>query len=114
MKLESNLAESIVKLLDDKKAHDIVVLKVDRITSVADYFIIASGNSSTHINALCDHVEKTLRDKAILPGHKEGRTRGEWVLMDYHEVVVHIFNAEMRAYYDLERIWSDAEIINFD
>ena len=114
MKLDAGLARVIYKLLDDKKAHDITVLRVNHITSMADYFIIATGNSSTHINALCDHVEKTLREDQLLPKHKEGRTKGEWVLMDYQDVVVHIFNAETRAYYGLERIWSDAEIINFD
>jgi ribosome-associated protein len=109
--LNFDIVKKIYNLLDDKKAMDIVVLKVNRITTVADYFIIATGTSSTHINALCDHVEKTLFDAHISPKHKEGRAKGEWVLMDYQDFVVHIFNAEMRAYYNLERIWSDAEFI---
>ncbi|MBF4694883.1 ribosome silencing factor [Fusibacter ferrireducens] len=103
--------KKIHELLSDKKAQDIVTLSLFEVTTIADYFILATGTSSTHINALSEHIEKELAKEQIFPRHKEGKRNGEWVLMDYTDIVIHIFNRETRAYYDLERIWSDAKYI---
>lgn len=105
--------KKIHELLLDKKAQDIVTLSLIEVTTIADYFILATGTSSTHINALSEYIEKELAKEHIFPKHKEGKRRGEWVLMDYTDIVIHIFNRELRAYYDLERIWNDAKHIEF-
>jgi ribosome-associated protein len=107
----TDVVEHIYKALDDKKAQDITIMDVSKITTLADYFIIATGTSSTHINALCHHVEKELAKEGFILAHKEGYVNGDWVLLDYHDFVIHVFNSELRAYYSLERIWSDAKFI---
>ena len=109
--IETDIVQQIYKALDDKKAQDITVMDVSKITTLADVFIIATGTSSTHINALCHHIEKELAKVELYPAHKEGHVKGEWVLLDYHDFVIHVFNSELRAYYNLERIWSDAKFI---
>ena len=101
------LALAAAKALDNKKGRDIKVLKIDAITTLADYFVICSGGSNTQINALCDEVEKQLDlmgEKAL---HREGYRGGTWVLLDYGCVAVHVFNEEAREFYSLERLWSD-------
>ncbi len=103
----------IHELLLDKKAQDIVTLSLVEVTTIADYFILATGTSSTHINALSEYIEQELAKERIFPKHKEGKRKGEWVLMDYSDIVIHIFNKELREYYDLERIWNDAKRIEF-
>ncbi|MDH8678373.1 ribosome silencing factor [Fusibacter bizertensis] len=108
-----NLSEKIYTVLDDKKAHEIVVLSVKGINPIADYFIICTGTSSTHINALSDYVEKEMAKEGIKIKHKEGKQQGGWLLLDYRDIVVHIFNSETRDYYSLERIWNDAKRVNF-
>lgn len=107
------IIKKIHELLLDKKAQDIVTLSLIEVTTIADYFILATGTSSTHINALSAYIEKELAKEHIFPKHKEGKLKGEWVLMDYTDIVIHIFNKELRAYYDLERIWNDAKHIEF-
>jgi len=102
------LTQNIHDALVDKKAHDIVVLSVKGISSFADYFVIATGTSTTHMNGLADGVEETLQKLGFTMKHKEGRSLGGWLLLDYKDVIVHIFNAETRDYYALERIWNDA------
>lgn len=106
------LAEVIVKGMQEKKAEDIVILNLKKIqNAVADYFIICTGTSNTHVDAISDAVEKevleTLREK---PVNVEGKKLAEWVLIDYVDVVAHIFQKETRAYYDLEGLWGDAEM----
>ena len=102
------LTQHIHDALIDKKARDIVVLSVKGISSFADYFVIATGTSTTHMNGLADGVEKALEELGFSKKHKEGRSLGGWLLLDYRDVIVHIFNAETRDYYALERIWNDA------
>jgi len=104
-----DLSKKIYNILDDRKAQDLIVLSVKGISTIADYFIIATGTSSTHINALSDHIEKELSNDSIYMKHKEGQPQGGWLLLDYRDVVVHIFNAQTREYYSIERIWSDAK-----
>ena len=105
------LTKKIVKALDDKLARDIEVIKTEEVTIVADYFIIATANSNTHVRALADEVEYQLEQENIRPDHIEGRATG-WVLMQYSGVVVHIFLEDSRQYYNLERLWDDASKID--
>lgn len=104
---------AIVKALDDKKALDIQVLKVRDLTIIADYFVIATGTSSIHVRALADEIEYQLGQKGINPRNIEGRTTG-WILLDYHDIVVHVFLQPERERYALEKLWGDAQNINLD
>ena len=101
-----------VKALDDKKARNIKVLKTDKQTVLADYFIICNGTSSTHIKALTEGVDGRLSDAGEPPMRREGHRSGTWVLLDFGCVVVHIFTEEAREFYDLERLWSDSEEVD--
>lgn len=101
------LTKKIVKVLDDKLAREIEVIKTEEVTIVADYFVIATANSNTHVRALADEIEYQLEQEDIHPDHIEGRATG-WVLMQYGGVVVHIFLEDSRQYYNLERLWDDA------
>lgn len=105
------LTKKIVKALDDKLARDIEVIKTEEVTIVADYFVIATANSNTHVRALADEIEYQLEQENIHPDHIEGRATG-WVLMQYGGVVVHIFLEDSRQYYNLERLWDDASKID--
>lgn len=106
-----DIVKKAVKALDDKKANNIEVIKIDELTIVADYFIIATANSNTHVRALADEVEYQLEQDGILPDHIEGRSTG-WVLLEYAGVVVHVFLEESRNYYNLERLWEDGTKID--
>ena len=99
--------QAAVKALNDKKAEDIQVMKIGDLTIVADYFVIATGTSSTHVKSLADNVEYELGLHGVQPGHIEWKATG-WILLDYGSVVVHVFLADMRGYYNLERLWTDA------
>lgn len=107
--MSKELAQSIVSILDAKKAADIVMLGVAELTIVADYFVIATATSTTHVRALCEEVEHELELKGIKPGHIEGKATG-WVLMDYGSVVVHLFLPDAREMYNLERLWDDGAV----
>jgi ribosome-associated protein len=109
-------AELIINALLDKKAENVLSLNLTNIpNSISKYFIICHGTSSTQINALSDSVIKVLREKATeKPWHIEGAENAEWILIDYVDVVVHIFNKESRNFYQLESLWADAEIKKFD
>ncbi len=102
------IMEVLVKVLDSKKARDICVLKTDEITILADYFIICTANSTTHIKTLADEASKSMAEKDEPPLRTEGVRSGGWVLIDFASVVLHIFLDETRKFYDLERLWSDA------
>jgi len=95
------------KALDGKKGEEIRVMEVTELTTLADYFVICTGNSNTQINALCDAVEESLEISGEEPLHREGHRGGIWVLLDYGCIVVHVFNNEAREFYSLERLWSD-------
>ncbi len=94
---------------EDKKAFDIVLLDISKVASFASYFLMCSGDSSRQIQAIADEVEKKLKDNGIRPNHVEGYRHAEWILMDYVDVVVHVFSKSARAYYDLERLWRDGK-----
>ena len=109
-----SLVDKIVHVLDKKKAEKIKAIKIDELTVLADYFIIASGTSNTHVHSLCEDVEDAVSSElGIEPKNIEGKATG-WILIDYGDVVLHVFTPEQRAYYDLERLWSDAEELKFD
>ena len=98
----------LAKALDDKKGQGIKVLETGALTTLADYFVICTGTSSTQIKALADACEKAMKDVGEAPHHVEGHRGGTWLLLDFSAVVVHVFDDEARKYYDLERLWSDA------
>ena len=102
------LAAQVVRSLDKHLAKDIRMIDVEDVTSICDCFVIAHGNSSTQVRALSDYVEKEANEQlGIAPLRTEGYQSTGWVLIDYGEVIVHIFNEEMRGFYDLERLWKD-------
>lgn len=105
------LAQKISELALEKKAEDVVIIDFDGVAGFTDYFVMATGNSDAHIKTLSDHIEKTLSQYKVKVWHKEGYENLKWVLMDYVDVVVHIFDTETRAYYDLETLWADARQI---
>ena len=101
------------KALDSKKGAEIKVMEVTELTSLADYFVICSGSSTTQINALCDIVEEKLETEGgEKPLRREGHRGGTWVLLDYGSVVVHIFSQEAREFYGLERLWHDGKPVD--
>ena len=109
------LAEHIASLLDKKKAHDVKILRVTEKTVIADYFVIAGGTSSTQVKALADEVEYQIGvNDGIKPINVEGRGTGGWVLLDYENVLVHVFDPKMREFYNLEKLWAECEEVPFD
>lgn len=102
----------IVKTLDRKKAEDIKVLKITNLTIIADYFVIADGTSNTQTKALADEVEFQLKEQGLAPNQIQGNNGGGWIILDYGDIVVHVFNKEQRDFYNLERLWRDGEDID--
>jgi ribosome-associated protein len=106
--LESKkIKDSIVEILESKKAKDLSVVDISKISILADYFIICSGTSVTHIRALADEVLEKMKDLGYYNNHKEGYSSARWILLDYGEVVVHIFHEDERSFYNLDRLWAD-------
>jgi len=101
-----------IKALDSKKADDIKILKVRDLTILANYFVIAGGSSSTQVKALADEVDFRLGEKGLQPKSIEGKSSGNWIVLDYIDVVFHVFYKDTRDFYDLERLWQDAEEID--
>lgn len=106
--------QKIAQALYDKKAKDIVALDITEITSLGNYFIICSCSSSTHLRACTDEVEEKMQEIGISPSHKEGYNGGNWILMDYSDIIVHIMTEETREFYSLEHLWADAGEIELD
>lgn len=106
------VVNAVVKILDSKKANGIKALKIDNKTIIADYFVICSGNSSTQIRALSDEVDYQLSRGGVPYVRLEGTDSNEWKVIDCHDVIVHIFSNEARDFYNLEKLWADAEEIN--
>ena len=101
-------ALAIAKAAAGKKALDIVIIDIRKFPSVSDYFVLASGGSTTQVKAIADNIRKQLRDGKEKLWHSEGEREALWILLDYGDVVGHIFNTETRSFYDLERLWGDA------
>lgn len=110
-----NLAKNIARVLDNKKAHNVQILKVTDKTIIADYFVIANGTSSTQVKSLADEVEYQIGEKqGIKPANIKGRGQGNWVLLDYENVIVHVFNPQTREFYNLEKLWAECEKVEFE
>ncbi len=106
-----DLARRIVELAEDKKAADIVLLDLSDLTTLADYFVIASGNSERQLDAIADGIVSGLRDEKIRPFGREGTPASHWVLIDYGGVIVHVFTPPERDFYQLERHWAEAKTV---
>jgi len=105
-------AALIAGAADDKRARDIVTLDLQGLTLVADYFVICSGTSDVHIRAIADGIEETLKkEHHVRPRATQGRSQASWVILDYGDVVVHVFSEAEREYYDLESFWKDARVV---
>jgi ribosome-associated protein len=92
----------------ERKAYDLVVMEVGDLTSIADYFIVCSGRSDRQVQSIAQGIEENLRGMGVRPHSVEGAARGQWLLMDFSDVIVHIFYEPVREFYDLEGLWSDA------
>lgn len=107
-------ALAAIEALEDKKGEDIKIIDISQISTLADYFIIASGSNRNQVQALCDNVEEKLGRMGIEQKQCEGYDNGNWILVDYRDIVVHIFDKENRLFYDLERIWRDGKFVEKD
>lgn len=108
------IAKLAIKALEDKKAEEIKTIDISEVSVIADYFIIANGTNRSQIQALSDHVEETLGRAGVPLRQIEGYRNANWVLLDFHDVIVHIFDKENRLFYDLERIWRDGKPVDTD
>lgn len=106
------IAKLAIRALEDKKAEDIKVIDISEVSVIADYFIIANGTNRSQIQALSDNVEETLGRAQIPLKQVEGYDNANWVLLDFHDVIIHIFDKENRLFYDLERIWRDGKMVD--
>ena len=106
------IAYEVTKALDAKKGLDIKLLRIDKVSSLADYFLICTGTSSTHVKTLCDYAEYTLEQLGETMLSREGHRGNSWELLDYGSIVVHVFTEEARRFYDLERLWADAQVVD--
>lgn len=104
--MEENVLKQITTILDERKGTDIKIIETKDKTTIADYFVIVSGTSSTHIKALADHLEEELKEDGISPYKIEGYNSNSWILMDYNGIVVNIFTEDSRLHYNLEDLWS--------
>lgn len=109
----ADIAKTVYKTMDAKKAVDIKVLSVEEITSIADYFVICTANSVPQSDAIVDEIERVLSQSGVHHKLVEGERKSGWLLMDYGDVVVHVFLKNERSYYDIERIWRDAKEVTF-
>tara|TARA_B110000014_G_C20091748_1_gene571672 strand:+ start:694 stop:1038 length:345 start_codon:yes stop_codon:yes gene_type:complete len=100
----------IATLMLDKKALEIKIFDVRKITTLTDYFIICTSDSDPQTKAIVNHIERSLREKGIRPTSSEGLNNNEWVILDYIDIIIHIFSKEKRKFYDLDRLWADAKI----
>lgn len=105
---QKKVAKLAARIANDVKAKDIVLLDMQGVTLVADYFLICSGTSSTHVKAIVDEIGEAMKSSGLGNVRKEGYETGIWVLLDYGSLVVHVFQENSRSYYDLERLWRDA------
>lgn len=108
------LAARIARLLDKKKAQEVKVLKVRDLTILTDYFVIASGTSTTQVKSLAEEVEFQLEQEGVRPLRTEGYDSKNWILLDYGEVIVHVFYPQAREFYDLEHLWADADPVEIE
>ena len=111
---EKMMAQIACKAIDDKKGQDIKIIDIHNVSVIADYFVIASGTNSNQVQAIVDNVEEQLGRAGFEAKHIEGNRNSSWILMDYGDVIVHVFDEENRLFYDLERIWRDGKVLEMD
>ena len=111
---EKMMAQIACKAIDDKKGQDIKVIDIHNVSVIADYFVIASGANSNQVQAIVDNVEEQLGRAGFEAKQIEGDRNSSWILMDYGDVIVHVFDEENRLFYDLERIWRDGKVLEMD
>ena len=114
MNQSKEMAKIAYHALSDKKGEDIKIIDITGISVLADYFIIANGNSDSQVNALVDNVEEELHKAGYVLKQREGRASASWVLLDFGDIIVHVFDKENRLFYDLERIWKDGRDIRIE
>lgn len=105
-----SLARTAGRLALSKKGFDVKILKLKTISSICDYFVIVSGGADVHVKAIANAIYDGLLEKGLKPYHREGMNKGSWVLLDYVDVVVHVFNESTRQFYALEKLWGDAPV----
>lgn len=105
------LLKLAANVLNDKKARELNAIKIEDISDIADYFLICTATSSTHVRALADEVEEKLKANGVVPDHIEGKA-SDWILLDYGTVVIHVFGRQSRDFYALDRMWADGEQID--
>ena len=108
-----DLLKKVVAAVEDKKANHVVALEIGKVSIITDYFVICSANSKVQVQAIGDHVKKVLGEEGIHPRSVEGLREGTWALLDFGNVVLHIFQEDERRYYNLEKLWGDAKLIDF-
>ena len=106
------VAYQVTKALDDKKGMDIKLVKISDVSTLADYFLICTGTSNTHVRTLCDHAEYTLEQLGETMLGREGHRGNTWELLDFGSIVVHVFTEEAREFYALERLWADGQLVD--
>lgn len=111
---EKMMAQIACKAIDDKKGQDIKVIDIHEVSVIADYFVIASGSNSNQVQAIVDNIEEQLGRAGFEAKQIEGNRNSSWILMDYGDVIVHVFDEENRLFYDLERIWRDGKVLDMD
>lgn len=108
------LAQRAAALCREMKAQDVTILDLSEVTDMTDCFVIASGTSDTHVRSIAEHVVQALRDEGSRVHHEEGLTQGRWALLDFVDIVVHVFHPTLRQFYQLERLWGDARVVALD
>ncbi len=112
MKITKRIVKLVKTIAERKKSENILLLEIKKISSFCDFFVIMSGGSSPHLDAISRDIVETLKkQKRLLPHHIEGESASGWILLDYGNMIVHIFSEEKRNYYNLERLWRDAKVI---
>lgn len=106
--------QTICAAASDKKARDIVVMDMQGLMNSTDYFVVCSANTATQVRAIADNIEEKMGEAGVDFNHKEGYREGEWILLDYGDVVAHIFMQEAREYFALERLWGDAKLTVYE
>ena len=114
MTTEKQMAQLVCCALDEKKGRDIKVIDIHDVSVIADYFVIASGSNQNQVQAMVDNVEEQLGRAGFEPKQVEGVRNSSWILMDYGDVIVHVFDEENRLFYDLERIWRDGKTLDME
>ena len=110
----NNTLKTVINALQDKKAENIQIIDIHEISTVADYFVITSGSNRSQVQALADNVEEKLAANEIRPKNIEGYNTANWILLDYRDILIHIFDKESRGFYDLEHLWRDSKLVDIN